>query len=539
MSSFTGSTLLSCWLLPVLFFSAFLLSLRYPLQSWTLAKGSARLSLGATAVTLIAAAAGHLTLNLQPDITGLTLMLLVALLGWVITRFAYRYLQGEGQAQQARFVQAMLFTLTSVGLLITSQHLLIIALAWSGTSLGLHYLLTHYSERKAAQIVAHKKFIVSRFAEIALVIALVLIWQTAGTLSLPQLNDYLATQVATQEALPASLHWAAALFALAAILKTAQLPLHGWLIQVMEAPTPVSALLHAGVVNMGGFVLIRLAELLSLAIVAQWLLVIVGSLTAVLAGLVMMTRISIKVRLAWSTCAQMGFMLMEIGLGLYELALLHLVAHSLYKAYAFLSSGETVAQSRISDFFNKQKKHHVLLSTLISPLLALAVVLGSLTLWQIALPTLQLSAAVTLILVLGFTPLLWQEQRFRVSTLFTGLLRSTLLTQLYLIWHLVFTQLAPAATAAGSAMIIWVGICFALLYLLQTWIRLWPEGRIARRLFPWAYNGFYLDETYTRLTFKYWPARLSPQQAQTRFNRQGKTDTRYSTRHQHSLGDRA
>ncbi len=140
------------------------------------------------------------------------------------------------------------------------------------------------------------------------------------------------------------------LLAFAAILKTAQLPLHGWLIQVMEAPTPVSALLHAGVVNMGGFVLLRVAELIGLVPSAQWLLVIVGSLTAVLAGMVMLTRISIKVRLAWSTCAQMGFMLMEIGLGLYELALLHLVAHSLYKAYAFLSSGEAVERARLHDF---------------------------------------------------------------------------------------------------------------------------------------------------------------------------------------------
>lgn len=99
-----------------------------------------------------------------------------------------------------------------------------------------------------------------------------------------------------------------------------------------------------------GFVLLRVAELIGLVPSAQWLLVIVGSLTAVLAGMVMLTRISIKVRLAWSTCAQMGFMLMEIGLGLYELALLHLVAHSLYKAYAFLSSGEAVERARLHDF---------------------------------------------------------------------------------------------------------------------------------------------------------------------------------------------
>ena len=78
-------------------------------------------------------------------------------------------------------------------------------------------------------------------------------------------------------------------------------------------------------------------------VIAQSLLVLIGGLTAVLAALVMMTRISIKVRLAWSTCAQMGLMLLECGLGLYELALVHLLAHSLYKAHAFLAAGETVA----------------------------------------------------------------------------------------------------------------------------------------------------------------------------------------------------
>ncbi|WP_086478848.1 NADH-quinone oxidoreductase subunit L [Oceanospirillum sanctuarii] len=515
MSSTFLSSLLSGWLLPVIFFTAFLLSLYRPERAWCIAKISARTGLIAAAVTLTATLTGLLVFNLTADLLSVTLMQLVALLGWVITGFARRYLQGESPQQHARFVQGMLFTLTSVGLLITSQHLLLIALAWAGTSFGLHHLLTHYKERKAAQIVAHKKFIVSRLAEIAMVIALVLIYQTAGTLSLPQLNAF----IADQPALPVALHWAAALFALAAILKTAQLPLHGWLIQVMEAPTPVSALLHAGVVNMGGFVLIRLAELISLAPVAQAMLVIVGSLTAVLAGLVMMTRISIKVRLAWSTCAQMGFMLMEIGLGLYELALLHLLAHSLYKAYAFLSSGETVAQSRIGDFFSKDKKRHVLLSTLFSPLLTLAVVSASVMLWQQFAPGLHLSPVVTLILVLGLTPLFWQEKGLSLSAFITGAVRVALLTQLYLIWHLLFAQLAPAAGIASQTLMVWVAISFITLYGLQTWIRLWPEGRVSRRLFPWAFNGFYLDETFTRLTFKYWPARLSPLQAETRFNR--------------------
>lgn len=131
---------------------------------------------------------------------------------------------------------------------------------------------------------------------------------------------------------------AAALLALAAMLKSAQFPTHGWLTEVMETPTPVSALLHAGVINAGGFLLIRFADVLLLAPGVLAALVIVGGFTALFGGLVMLTQPAVKTSLAWSTVAQMGFMTFECGLALFPLALLHLVAHSLYKAHAFLSS---------------------------------------------------------------------------------------------------------------------------------------------------------------------------------------------------------
>lgn len=117
--------------------------------------------------------------------------------------------------------------------------------------------------------------------------------------------------------------------------------------QVMEAQPPVSALLHASVVNLRGFMLIRLASVIDTTPVAHGFLVVVGCFTATIASLVMTTRISIKVHLAWSTCAQMGFMLLKCGLGLYGLGFLHLLAHSLYKAHVFLGSGDTVNQAKL------------------------------------------------------------------------------------------------------------------------------------------------------------------------------------------------
>jgi NAD(P)H-quinone oxidoreductase subunit 5 len=141
---------------------------------------------------------------------------------------------------------------------------------------------------------------------------------------------------------PAGAGWAAALLAVAALLKSAQFPTHGWLTEVMETPTPVSALLHAGVINAGGFLLIRFADVMLLAPGVLAILVIIGGFTALFGGLVMLTQPAVKTSLAWSTVSQMGFMILQCGLALFPLALLHIVAHSLYKAHAFLASGNAV-----------------------------------------------------------------------------------------------------------------------------------------------------------------------------------------------------
>jgi NAD(P)H-quinone oxidoreductase subunit 5 len=112
----------------------------------------------------------------------------------------------------------------------------------------------------------------------------------------------------------------------------------------MEAPTPVSALLHAGIINSGGVLLITAAPLVQASTGAMAALVLIGGLTALFGAAVMLTQSAIKTALAWSTISQMGFMLLQCGLGLWTLALLHIIAHSLYKAHAFLSSGGAVAE---------------------------------------------------------------------------------------------------------------------------------------------------------------------------------------------------
>jgi NAD(P)H-quinone oxidoreductase subunit 5 len=189
----------------------------------------------------------------------------------------------------------------------------------------------------AARRAARKKFIVARLGDAALLAAAVLLVAAYGT------ADIGAILRAARAGAGGNLACCAAgLLALAAFLKSAQFPTHGWLTEVMETPTPVSALLHAGVINAGGFLLIRFADVMLLAPGVLAVLLIVGGFTALFGGLVMLTQPAVKTSLAWSTVAQMGFMIFECGLGLFALALLHIVAHSLYKAHAFLASAGQV-----------------------------------------------------------------------------------------------------------------------------------------------------------------------------------------------------
>jgi NAD(P)H-quinone oxidoreductase subunit 5 len=470
-------------------------------RSWAFAEAAA---LAALALTLTAVAQQGFS-GAQTDTLGLVMVTLVSLLGWVVIRYSKRYLNGE--PGQMRYIAAMLLTLASIGVVVLTNNLGVLVLAWVASSIALHYLLVFFRDRPAALIVAHKKFIASRLAELCLLIALTLIYLETGTLAF----QGIANHVAKFPGLSASLHTAMALVVLAVILKSAQLPVHGWLIQVMEAPTPVSALLHAGIVNLGGFLLIRLAVFLSAAPAAQTMLVVVGSLTAVLAGLVMMTRISIKVRLAWSTCAQMGFMLLECGLGLYELAFLHLVAHSLYKAHAFLAAGEAVLDTRRRALFPADLKLSPaasVITRLVCAPLAIALLAACVAVWQIVLPGLAIPAVAVLIVGLGLAPLLWRADGWAIGAV-RGVIAIMLLAQLYIAWHLVFGVLVKAPAASGSLpLTLWAGSCFAALYLLQAWLLAFPRGQLSRTLYPWAYAGFYLDERFTRLTFRVWPIRL-------------------------------
>jgi len=277
----------------------------------------------------------ELGLSVRLDAVSATMMLLVTFVGWIVVRYARTYLDGE--ARQGAFTGWLCLTLAAVLLLVTAGNLIQLVLCWIATSLFLHRLLLFYPDRVAAQRAARKKFVTARLGDVALIAAALALTEAYGT---GDIGSILSAARAGQGGFPAVA--AAGLLGFAAILKSAQFPTHGWLTEVMETPTPVSALLHAGVVNAGGFLLIRFADVMLLTPGVLAVLVMIGGFTALFGSLVMLTQPAVKTSLAWSTVAQMGFMIFECGLALFPLALLHIVAHSLYKAHSFLASGGAV-----------------------------------------------------------------------------------------------------------------------------------------------------------------------------------------------------
>jgi NAD(P)H-quinone oxidoreductase subunit 5 len=264
---------------------------------------------------------------------------LVGLVGWVVARYARRTVAGDATADL--FQRRIALTLGAVGVFVLAGNLGMMLAAWSLASVGLRGLLLHESDRPGARRGAGWMALVSRVGDIALVIAAVLVLRRHGTLDLTAIHD-LAAAAGSDTPATNDVRGIAWLLVIGCGIKTALVPFHFWLPETLEAPTPVSALMHAGVVNAGGYALIRTAPLVSPDPSALAGLVAVGGLTACLGGLMMAAQANVKRQLAFSTIAQMGLMMLQCGLGGFAAAMLHILAHSGYKAHAFLTHGEAL-----------------------------------------------------------------------------------------------------------------------------------------------------------------------------------------------------
>lgn len=314
---------------------------------------------------------GEAGIALRLDALSVMMSWLVTLLGTLLIQFSRNYLDGD--PRQKLFFIRLYLTISAVLLMVLSGNLWQLTLAWIGTSLALHELLVFYPERPRAIRAARKKFVIARIGDACLIVAVALIAQAFGTADLGMIHTAASAALADGN-IPAGAAIAAILIVIVAALKSAMFPSHGWLLEVMETPTPVSALLHAGLLNAGIFLVVRFGELVFLSTPALILLIVLGGFTAIFASSAMITQSSVKVSLAYSSAAHMGFMLMLCGFGAHTVAIMHLIAHSCYKAHAFLSSGSIIEYVRNTGAQKLDKAPHPL-SLLVNMAISVAVFL--------------------------------------------------------------------------------------------------------------------------------------------------------------------
>ncbi len=441
--------------------------------------------------------------SVRLDAVSCSMFLLVAFIGLIVIQYSRNYLDGD--ARQGAFLGGLCLTLAAVMLLVLAGNLVQLAAAWIATSLSLHRLLVFYRERPAALIAARKKFITARIGDACLIGACVLLAKAFGSSDIASILAQ-AHQL-DKDTSSATTHIAAWLIGFAALLKSAQFPTHGWLPEVMETPTPVSALLHAGIINAGGFLVIRFAEVMLLSAPSLHLIAIVGGFTALFGGVVMLTQTSVKASLAWSTIAQMGFMLLQCGFGAFSIALLHIVAHSLYKAHAFLSSGSIIEISRSAwkpDMLTKPQAGRIIAS------LVLALLLYASTGWLFGMFTEKSAAVISLgaILIMGLSLLIAESLQGRIEARVIGriVLAAGAASCAYFLLQKGAAALtastlpiAPPPDSAGVAIMVLVIVSFATVTLLQILAPTRSVGRAWRIARVHLANGLYVNACFNRL----------------------------------------
>ncbi len=353
----------------------------------------------------------NLGFSLRFDALSLLMFSMIAIIGFVVVKFSLNYLDGDDR--QGRFIGRLAATIASVQLFVLAGNLALFFIAWILTSISLHRLLVFYADRPGAVIAARKKFIVARLADVCLFAAVVLLYIQFNTGNLEEIFNDIKIILSSGTA-SGSLEVVALLLVFAALLKSAQFPTHGWLIEVMETPTPVSALLHAGLLNAGPFLLIRMAFIMESSTFASIVIMLFGGFTALFASAAFLTQTSIKTALGYSSVAHMGFSLMLCGLGAYPVAMLHLVAHSFYKAHAFLSSGSIIDVIRGTKIRHHKRAGNPL-TTALAIVLAIGLYIGFAMLLRIDLAENLPLFAIGGIIVMGLSTLFASALDTKVS----------------------------------------------------------------------------------------------------------------------------
>jgi len=275
------------------------------------------------------------------------MMVLISGVGTIIYTYSVGYMYQD--PQESRYLFLVAFTTFVLLCMVSSANLVMLFVFWQLLSYLL-YLLAHNHAHAATLAGAYRTFTLLRVGDVAFLAGLVLAHSPYGTLEFPTLFTKAIETPVTLSPLPGwDIHGATAvtlLLFIGGMSKSAQFPMHIWLPRSLYAPTPVHALLHAGIINAGGFLINRLAPLFGLSSTTLHVAFVVGTMTAILGAAMMLAQNDIKKTLGFSTIGQMGYMIMECGLGAFSLAVFHLIAHGIFKATVFLNCGNVIHKAR-------------------------------------------------------------------------------------------------------------------------------------------------------------------------------------------------
>ena len=279
--------------------------------------------------------------GLYLDPLSLTLMSVVTGVGFLIHCFSVEYMKED--PEYVRFFCLLNVFITAMSLLVLANNFATLIIGWGGVGFASFALIGFWREKPSAAAASKKAFVMNVVGDVGLMVAVFILFHNLGSLDYQTLFLHKIPQISSD---PSAKGWVTLLVVglmVGAYAKSAQLPLHTWLPDAMEGPTPVSALIHAAtMVTAGVYLLVRCHPILELVPSMMQVIATMGAVTALFAACCAMVQTDLKRVLAYSTMSQLGYMFLAVGVGAYGAAVFHLITHAFFKALLFLTAGMVI-----------------------------------------------------------------------------------------------------------------------------------------------------------------------------------------------------
>jgi NADH-quinone oxidoreductase subunit L len=281
--------------------------------------------------------------NLLVDNLSIFMCLVITGVGGLIVTYSVGYMAKEDDPSYARFFTYMDVFIFSMLLLVLAGNFVFLIIGWAMVGLSSYLLIGFWYQRRSAVLAARKAFVMNVIGDVGMILGTFVIFVTYHQVTYAGVFSSLVSPAAVQVQDSPTIELAAFLFLVGAVAKSAQIPLHTWLPDAMEGPTPVSALIHAATMVTAGVYLIgRLHPIYDIAVYAHGAVAIIGAVTALFAASIAIVQTDIKRVLAYSTMSQIGYMFLAVGIGAYSAAFFHLMAHAFFKALLFMAAGNVI-----------------------------------------------------------------------------------------------------------------------------------------------------------------------------------------------------